>query len=133
MSTTDSHWGDLDESRIARIKSDMRDIVEEAVEAAMRKSLEAQRNTIADGVAQGLSTVAQDEALFSALGDRIVTTFRHAARNSAGEFILSGAARLLKAAFWIALLLLAVWAVFGWSGVALAWKAITTQAHVPTA
>jgi hypothetical protein len=132
MSTPDSHWGDLDEDRIARIKSDMRDIVEEAVEAAMRKSLEAQRNTIADGVAQGIGAVAADDELFSKIGDRIVSTFRTAARNSAGEFILSGGLRLLKAAGWLALALFAVWSVFGWSGVAFAWKYVTTQAHVTT-
>ena len=128
---TDSHWGDLDEDRIARIKADLAEIVEHAVESAMSKSLDAQRDTIAQGVAQGLASVVADEKLFGQIGDRVAATLRKAARNSAGDFVLSGGARLAKVIGWLLLAMLAVWSLFGWSGVVAAWKYITTSHAAP--
>jgi hypothetical protein len=127
---TDSHWSDLDPARAARIKQDLQDIVEHAVEAAMTKMQAQTSDAVSAGITKGLRAVVNDEELFAHVVERIGTTMRAAAAKSTGAFVLGGAARVFKLLSWIVLAFLATYSIFGWAGVAAAWKYLTT-AHTP--
>lgn len=127
---TDSHWADLDPARAARIKQDLQDIVEHAVEAAMTKMQAQTSDAVSAGITKGLRAVVNDEELFAHVVERIGTTMRAAAAKSTGAFVLGGAARVFKLLSWIVLAFLATYSIFGWAGVAAAWKYLTT-AHTP--
>lgn len=127
---TDSHWADLDPARAARIKQDLQDIVENAVEAAMTKMQAQTSDAVSAGITKGLRAVVNDEELFAHVVERIGTTMRAAAAKSTGAFVLGGAARVFKLLSWIVLAFLATYSIFGWAGVAAAWKYLTT-AHTP--
>ena len=126
----DSHWADLDPARAARIKQDLQDIVENAVEAAMTKMQAQTSDAVSAGITKGLRAVVNDEELFAHVVERIGTTMRAAAAKSTGAFVLGGAARVFKLLSWIVLAFLATYSIFGWAGVAAAWKYLTT-AHTP--
>lgn len=127
---TDSHWADLDPARAARIKRDMQDIVEGAVEAAMIKMQGQTSDAVSEGISKGLRNVVNDEELFGHVVERIGTTMRAAAAKSTGAFVLGGAARVLQLLSWGLLAFLAMYSIFGWAGVVAAWKYLTT-AHTP--
>ena len=129
--TTDSHWGDLDEDRIARIKADLTDIVDEAVERAITRMQGQTSDAVSAGITKGLRAVVDDEELFGHIAERIGTTMRAAAAKSTGAFVLGGAARVLKLLGWGVLAFLATYSIFGWAGVAAAWKYITTAHATP--
>jgi hypothetical protein len=87
-------------------------------------------DAVSAGITKGLRAVVNDEELFAHVVERIGTTMRAAAAKSTGAFVLGGAARVFKLLSWIVLAFLATYSIFGWAGVAAAWKYLTT-AHTP--
>ncbi len=122
---TDSDWGALDPAAADKLKAYVRQSVADGVRDALAEG-DIQRS-IADGVATGMRSVAEDEDLFDLIASRTVGAFRRSATRAGGELLIDGLMGLARKAAWFVVLGVLVYSLGGWAGLATAWKAMTTH------
>lgn len=108
MPVGDSNWGDLDPATVEKLKSHI-------------------QRSVADGVAEGLRSVAEDEDLFDLLAARVTSAFRRSAAKASGEFLIDSAKGLARRAFTFIVLGVLVYSMGGWAGLVALWKAMTAH------
>lgn len=123
---TDSDWGSLDPAAADKLKAYVRQSVADGVMDALADG-DIQRS-VADGVAAGMRSVAEDEDLFDLITSRAASAFRRSATRAGGELLIDSLASLVRRAAWFVVLGVLVYSLGGWAGLAALWKALTTQA-----
>lgn len=123
--SADSSWGTLDPEAAQKLKS----YVRQAVADGMRDALanDEMRRSIADGVAHGMRSVAEDEDLFDLLTSRTASAFRRSATRASGEFLIDSLKAAARRVAWFVVLGALVYSLGGWAGLATLWKTGSTD------
>lgn len=119
----DSSWGTLDPEAALKLKGYVRQAVADGMRDALANG-DMQRS-IADGVASGMRSVAEDEDLFDLLTSRTTAAFKRSATRASGEFVVDSVKGLAKRIAWFVVLGALVYSLGGWAGLAALWKTIS--------
>ena len=121
MSPPESDWGDLDPVTVEQLKRHVEVSVERGIERAARSP--EVREGVSQAMADGVLRALQDDKVWQLASQRAADALRESAKSSAGGMVLEG----LKGIARIGFVLLIVYAIAGFPGVASVWKTLTTS------
>jgi hypothetical protein len=85
---------------------------------------------VADGIAEGFASIFTDDNV-GKFWDVAVSTLQQRAQVKAGKVVLAGLSAGARKAFWVALLVVALWTAFGVKGLTAAWQALMVARGAP--